>query len=57
MKVVRGTLADFRSGLEFDYDDDKRNIETELRVGCPLGGASFRPHPQQYILHRTETDD
>lgn len=36
-KVVRGMLADYRAGLEFDYDDDKRDRETGRRLQCPLG--------------------
>lgn len=36
-KVVRGMLADYRAGLEFDYDDDKRDKGAGRRLQCPLG--------------------
>lgn len=36
-KVVRGMLADYRAGLEFDYDDDKRDKGAGWRLQCPLG--------------------
>jgi haloacetate dehalogenase len=35
--VVRGMLADYRAGLEFDYDDDKRDNDAGRRLQCPLG--------------------
>ncbi|MVA18945.1 alpha/beta fold hydrolase [Agrobacterium vitis] len=35
--VVRGMLADYRAGLEFDYDDDKRDKDAGRRLQCPLG--------------------
>ncbi len=35
--VVRGMLADYRAGLEFDYEDDKRDKEAGRRLQCPLG--------------------
>lgn len=35
--VVRGMLADYRAGLEFDYDDDRRDKEAGRRLQCPLG--------------------
>jgi haloacetate dehalogenase len=36
-EVVRGMLADYRAGLEFDYDDDKRDKDAGRRLQCPLG--------------------
>ncbi len=36
-EVVRGMLADYRAGLEFDYDDDKRDKESDRHLQCPLG--------------------
>ncbi|WP_307877429.1 MULTISPECIES: alpha/beta hydrolase [unclassified Rhizobium] len=36
-EVVRGMLADYRAGLEFDYDDDKRDKGMGRRLQCPLG--------------------
>jgi haloacetate dehalogenase len=36
-EVVRGMLADYRAGLEFDYDDDRRDKEAGKRLRCPLG--------------------
>lgn len=36
-EVVRGMLADYRAGLEFDYDDDRRDKEAGRRLQCPLG--------------------
>lgn len=36
-EVVRGMLADYRAGLEFDYEDDKRDREAGRRLQCPLG--------------------
>ncbi len=36
-EMVHGMLADYRAGLEFDYDDDKRDRETGRRLQCPLG--------------------
>lgn len=35
--VVRGMLADYRAGLEIDYDDDRRDKEAGRRLQCPLG--------------------
>ena len=35
--VVRGMLADYRAGLEFDYDDDRREKEAGRRLRCPVG--------------------
>ena len=35
--VVRGMLADYRAGLEFDYDDDRCDKEAGRRLRCPLG--------------------
>lgn len=35
--VVRSMLADYRAGLEFDYDDDKADREAGRRLQCPLG--------------------
>ncbi|NTA61986.1 alpha/beta hydrolase [Agrobacterium tumefaciens] len=35
--VVRGMLADYRAGLEFDYDDDKRDKVAGRQLQCPLG--------------------
>lgn len=36
-EVVRGMLADYRAGLEFDYDDDRLDKEAGHRLKCPLG--------------------
>lgn len=36
-EVVRGMLADYRAGLEIDYDDDRRDREAGHRLQCPLG--------------------
>lgn len=36
-EVVRSMLADYRAGLEFDYDDDRRDKEAGRRLQCPLG--------------------
>ncbi|WP_246749484.1 alpha/beta fold hydrolase [Agrobacterium rosae] len=36
-EVVRGMLADYRAGLEFDYDDDRRDKEAGRRLQCPFG--------------------
>lgn len=33
--VVRGMLADYRAGLEVDYDDDRRDKEAGRRLRCP----------------------
>ena len=30
-------LADYRAGLEFDYDDDRRDKDAGRRLQCPLG--------------------
>lgn len=35
--VVSGMLADYRAGLEFDYDDDRRDKEAGRGLQCPLG--------------------
>ena len=35
--VVRGMLADYRAGLEFDYDDGRRDKDAGRRLQCPLG--------------------
>lgn len=35
-EVVRGMLADYRAGLEFDYDDDRRDKDAGRRLQCPL---------------------
>ncbi|WP_234464198.1 alpha/beta hydrolase [Paracoccus caeni] len=35
--VVRGMLADYQAGLEFDYDDDRRDKEAGRRIKCPVG--------------------
>lgn len=35
--VVRGMLADYRAGLEFDYHDDSRDSAAGRRLQCPLG--------------------
>jgi haloacetate dehalogenase len=35
--VVRSMLADYRAGLEFDYDDDKADREAGRCLQCPLG--------------------
>lgn len=35
--VVRGMLADYRAGLEFDYDDDRRDKAAGRRLRCSLG--------------------
>jgi haloacetate dehalogenase len=34
--VVRGMLADYRAGLEFDYDHDRADKEARRRLQCPL---------------------
>ena len=36
-EVVRGMLADYRAGLEFDYEDDRRDRKAGQRLQCPLG--------------------
>lgn len=36
-EVVRGMLADYRAGLEFDYDGDRRDKDTGRRLQRPLG--------------------
>jgi haloacetate dehalogenase len=30
-------LADYRAGLEFDYEDDERDKEAGRRLQCPVG--------------------
>ncbi|AZB54608.1 alpha/beta hydrolase [Cereibacter sphaeroides] len=35
--VVRGMLADYRAGLEFDFEDDRQDREAGRRLRCPLG--------------------
>lgn len=35
--VVGGMLADYRAGLEFDYDDDKADKQAMRGLTCPLG--------------------
>lgn len=35
--VVRGMLADYRAGLEFDHDHDKADKEANRQLRCPLG--------------------
>jgi len=35
--VVRGMLADYRAGLEFEYDHDKADRKASRRLQCPLG--------------------
>lgn len=37
LQVVRGMLNDYRAGLEFDYDDDRRDREAGRHLQCPLG--------------------
>lgn len=36
-EVVRGMLADYRAGLEFDYDLDQVDRKAGRRLQCPLG--------------------
>jgi haloacetate dehalogenase len=36
-EMVRRMLADYRGGLEFDYDDDKRDKDATRRLKCRLG--------------------
>ena len=36
-EVVRGMLADYRAGLEFDYDHEKADRKAGRRLQCPLG--------------------
>ncbi|MBA4491428.1 alpha/beta fold hydrolase [Paracoccus sp. S1E-3] len=35
--VVRGMLADYRAGLEFDHADDAADKKAGRRLACPLG--------------------
>ena len=34
--VVRGMLADYKAGLEFDYDHDRADFEAGRKLACPL---------------------
>lgn len=36
-EVLRGMLADYRAGLDFDYEDDRRDRVAGRRLQCPLG--------------------